>query len=145
MPAWRVRVMPVSGAQHAWLQEMLQAAVHSMYIRAGAGRRRRRAAGCSSSPAAVSADSRRRTPTAAVQVGAERPDVRAGPHAFDGRLARIAQDALCVRIGHPQTMRPSQSMTSMSRATALEPRGQEVQGHDLCFHSIPAAEPARDS
>ena len=30
MPAWRVRVMPVSGAQHAWAHEMLQAAVHSM-------------------------------------------------------------------------------------------------------------------
>ncbi len=35
MPAWRVRVMPVSGAQHAWLQEMLQAAVHSTYMRLG--------------------------------------------------------------------------------------------------------------
>jgi hypothetical protein len=30
MPACRVRVMPVSGAQQAWLHEMLQAAVHSM-------------------------------------------------------------------------------------------------------------------
>ena len=37
MPAWRVRVMPVSGAQHAWVQEMLQAAVHSMNIRPGSG------------------------------------------------------------------------------------------------------------
>ncbi|OLD15224.1 MAG: hypothetical protein AUJ01_12675 [Acidobacteria bacterium 13_1_40CM_3_65_5] len=37
MPAWRVRVMPVSGAQQAWLHEMLQAAVHSMYIRDGSG------------------------------------------------------------------------------------------------------------
>ena len=35
MPAWRVRVMPVSGAQQAWVHEMLQAAVHSMYIRPG--------------------------------------------------------------------------------------------------------------
>src|SRR6059058_2481619 len=35
MPAWRVRVMPVSGAQQAWAHEMLQAAVHSMYIRDG--------------------------------------------------------------------------------------------------------------
>ena len=35
MPAWRVRVMPVSGAQHASVQEMLQAAVHSMYMRDG--------------------------------------------------------------------------------------------------------------
>jgi hypothetical protein len=29
MPAWRVRVMPVSGAQQASKHEMLQAAVHS--------------------------------------------------------------------------------------------------------------------
>src|SRR4029078_4074544 len=29
--------MPVSGAQQAWLQEMLQAAVHSMYSREGSG------------------------------------------------------------------------------------------------------------
>ena len=35
MPAWRVRVMPVSGAHTAWVHEMLQAAVHSMYIRDG--------------------------------------------------------------------------------------------------------------
>ena len=35
MPAFRVRVMPVSGAQQAWLQEMLQAAVHSIYSRDG--------------------------------------------------------------------------------------------------------------
>ena len=37
MPAWRVRVMPVSGAQQAWLHEMLQAAVHSTYSRLGSG------------------------------------------------------------------------------------------------------------
>src|SRR5580693_3498530 len=35
MPACRVRVMPVSGAQQAWSQEILQAAVHSMYSRDG--------------------------------------------------------------------------------------------------------------
>src|SRR5829696_5444069 len=35
MPALRVRVMPVSGAQHDWLHEILQAAVHSMYRREG--------------------------------------------------------------------------------------------------------------
>src|SRR6185436_19104722 len=35
MPAWRVRVMPVSGAQQDWLHEMLQAAVHSIYSREG--------------------------------------------------------------------------------------------------------------
>src|SRR3954453_2263188 len=35
MPACRVRVMPVSGAQQAWLHEMLQAAVHSIYSREG--------------------------------------------------------------------------------------------------------------
>ena len=35
IPAWRVRVMPVSGAQHASAHEMLQAAVHSMYRRDG--------------------------------------------------------------------------------------------------------------
>ena len=29
--------MPVSGAQQAWVQEMLQAAVHSMYSRDGSG------------------------------------------------------------------------------------------------------------
>src|SRR5262245_7599775 len=29
--------MPVSGAQHDWKQEMLQAAVHSMYSRLGSG------------------------------------------------------------------------------------------------------------
>ena len=37
MPAWRVRVMPVSGAQQACAHEMLQAAVHSMYSRDGSG------------------------------------------------------------------------------------------------------------
>ena len=37
MPDCRVRVMPVSGAQHASVHEMLQAAVHSMYIRDGSG------------------------------------------------------------------------------------------------------------
>jgi hypothetical protein len=35
MPACRVRVMPLSGAQHAWKQEILQAAVHSMNMRPG--------------------------------------------------------------------------------------------------------------
>jgi hypothetical protein len=35
MPACRVRVMPVSGAQHASVHEMLQAAVHSIYSRDG--------------------------------------------------------------------------------------------------------------
>jgi hypothetical protein len=35
MPALRVRVIPVSGAQHDWLHEMLQAAVHSIYRRDG--------------------------------------------------------------------------------------------------------------
>src|SRR5205809_4748743 len=35
MPAWRVFVMPVSGAQQAWLHEMLHAAVHSMNMREG--------------------------------------------------------------------------------------------------------------
>src|SRR6187401_219244 len=35
MPVWRVRVMPVSGAQQAWKQEMLHAAVHSTYNRDG--------------------------------------------------------------------------------------------------------------
>ena len=35
MPALRVFVMPVSGAQHASAHEMLQAAVHSMYRRLG--------------------------------------------------------------------------------------------------------------
>jgi len=37
MPDCRVRVMPVSGAQHASVHEMLHAAVHSMYIRDGWG------------------------------------------------------------------------------------------------------------
>ena len=37
MPAWRVFVMPVSGAQQAWKHEMLQAAVHSTYSRFGSG------------------------------------------------------------------------------------------------------------
>jgi hypothetical protein len=35
MPAWRVRLMPVSGAQQACSQEMLQAAVVSIYSRDG--------------------------------------------------------------------------------------------------------------
>ena len=35
MPALRVFVIPVSGAQHASVHEMLQAAVHSMYRRLG--------------------------------------------------------------------------------------------------------------
>ncbi len=35
MPALRVLVMPVSGAQHASAHEMLQAAVHSIYRRVG--------------------------------------------------------------------------------------------------------------
>src|SRR4030095_17234798 len=49
MQAWRVRVMPVSGAQHACVQEMLQAAVHSMYIRDGCSPASiGRADGCSS-------------------------------------------------------------------------------------------------
>src|SRR4051812_32695874 len=49
MPACRVRVIPVSGAQHAWLHEMLQAAVHSMYSRDGSGpASSARAGGCSS-------------------------------------------------------------------------------------------------
>jgi hypothetical protein len=37
MPAWRVRLMPVSGAQQAWKQDRLQAAVHSTYSRCGSG------------------------------------------------------------------------------------------------------------
>src|SRR5260370_672875 len=35
IPACRVRVMPVSGAQQACVQEMLHAAVHSIYMRDG--------------------------------------------------------------------------------------------------------------
>jgi hypothetical protein len=49
MPAWRVRVIPVSGAQQAWLHEMLHAAVHSMYRREGSDPTSRPRAGGASS------------------------------------------------------------------------------------------------
>src|SRR6478609_6113274 len=124
MPACRVRVMPVSGAQHAWAHEMLQAAVHSMYIRPGYGPGSSGRTGGASSflSGSFSAQSPQnfdppafRSPRSAVIVGpvqVSRTDpVRASP-----RTRRPYGSA------HPHTKRPSQSITRMSHGQVQRKR-----------------------
>ena len=95
--------MPVSGAQHASVHEMLQAAVHSMYSRDGSGPAStgRTAGALVLLRAAASAGSRRRTsirrrsdPARSVGDRSARSRRRAPT-----RVARVAEHALAVRIG----------------------------------------------
>src|SRR4051812_44438142 len=116
MPACRVRVMPVSGAQHAWAHEMLQAAVHSMYIRPGYGPGSSGRTGGASSflSGSFSAQSPQnfdppafRSPRSAVIVGPVQVS-RTDPLRASPRTRRPYGSA------HPHTNRPSQSITRMS-------------------------------
>ena len=139
--------MPVSGAQHAWVHEMLQAAVHSMYIRDGSGagvdrpHRRRLVLLERQLQRAVAAELR----AAGVQVRAQRRDGRPAPDLVDRRRARVAEHALAVRIGaaadHPAVAEHDERVP---RPAALKTGGEEVQGHrGLVILSRYA--PARDS
>ena len=109
--------MPVSGAQQASVQEMLQAAVHSMNMRPGSGPASSgRTGGASSffsgsfngqSPQNFdppSFNSRRRSVMTCPAQTCFRVDVRASPS------TRWPYGS-----AHPQTRRPSQSMTRMSQ------------------------------
>src|SRR5512132_3686698 len=116
IPAWRVRVIPVSGAQQAWLQEILQAAVHSMNKRLGRGPPSRPRSGGAWSflsgnfsgqspqnfdpPALISP--RSVVIVSPVQI-ALTDDTRASPR------TRFPYGS-----AHPHTIRPSQSITRMS-------------------------------
>src|SRR3954452_3718430 len=113
MPAWRVLVMPVSGAQQAWLHEMLHAAVHSIYSRDGRGPA---SSGRSGAPSSFFSGS----------LSGQSPQNFDPPPTMSRRSAAAVApvqipDTDAVRVSpstrlpygsaKPQTMRPSQSST----------------------------------
>jgi hypothetical protein len=113
MPAFRVRVIPVSGAQQAWAHEMLQAAVHSMYRRDGSALTFGSRCGTKASLASGSFNGQspqnfepplfksRRRPAARSPV-----HIAATPSIFASPSTRLPYGS-----AHPQTIRPSQSIT----------------------------------
>ena len=113
MPALRVRVMPVSGAQQAWAHEMLQAAVHSIYRRVGRrGTSNPRSGGAASlasgsfkgqSPQNVDPPAFRSRRSADAVWPVQIADT---PSAFASPSTRFPYGS-----AQPQTMRPSQSIT----------------------------------
>ena len=120
--------MPVSGAQHASVHEMLQAAVHSMYSRDGSGPASTGRTGGVSSffSGSFSGQSPQNFEPPAFRSVAQRGDDRAGPDVRDRRGARVAEHALAVRIGaaadHPAVAQHDQRAP---RPGALE-TGREV-------------------
>ena len=78
---------------------------------------------------------------AGVQVRSQRRDDRTRPHLVDGRRARVAEDALAVRIGAPAHQPTvAEHDERAPRPAALKPGGQKVQGHRrlmACSHIIP--------
>ena len=99
MPAWRVFVMPVSGAQQASVHEMLQAAVHSIYIRLGSGPTSsdRTVGSCSRLSGSLSGQSPQNFEPPAFR--SARSDDSVSPVQMAETLdARVAEHAMAVRI-----------------------------------------------
>ena len=115
MPLWRVRVMPVSGAQHASVHEMLHAAVHSMYIRDGSGPASRDRTGGAASFASGSFSGQSPQKREPPRFRSSRSDAIVGPVqtpcTVDARMSPSTR--LPYGSAQPQTIRPSQSMTSV--------------------------------
>src|SRR5687767_11660833 len=114
MPALRVFVMPVSGAQQASVHEMLQAAVHSIYSRFGSRPTSsdRSVGVCPLSGSLSGQSPQNDEPPAFSSV---RSDVNCGLFQISEMLAVLASPSTRFPYGseHPQTMRPSQSMISV--------------------------------
>ena len=132
MPACRVRVIPVSGAQQAWLHEMLHAAVHSMYRRDGSGPTSRRAAAAPRRVASGSFSGQSPQNFDPPPLRSCRSDVAVSPFQIAATVAVRASPSTRLPYGsaQPQTMRPSQSMTSVLHGQEQrEAGGEVVQGH----------------
>src|ERR1700722_439234 len=114
MPDWRVRVMPVSGAQQASVHEMLQAAVHSMYSRDGSRPASIARTGAASSffSGSLSGQSPQNLDPPALR--SVRSCETTGPfHTSPTLVARTSPSTrLPYGSAQPHTIRPSQSMTS---------------------------------
>src|SRR5687767_11337278 len=114
MPALRVLVMPVSGAQQASAHEMLQAAVHSMYRRLGSrptssdrtvGASLRSGSLSGQSPQNVDPPAFKSVRSVLIRVSVQISEM----------LAVLASPSTRLPYGsaQPHTTRPSQSMTSV--------------------------------
>src|SRR5579864_137337 len=126
IPAWRVRVMPVSGAQHASVHEMLQAAVHSMYIREGSwpASSGRAAGGSSFFNGSFSGQSPQNVDPPAFR--SERTRVIVAPHAGNRLGARVAERTFAVRVGAAADNAPvAQHDERRPRPGALKPGCEE--------------------
>ena len=115
MPACRVRVMPVSGAQHDWKHEMLQAAVHSMYMRPGSGPTFTSRCGMASSGASGSLSGQSPQNDEPPLFRSSRSWLAVGPVQISATVAVRTSPSTRLAYGsaQPQTMRPSQSITAM--------------------------------
>jgi hypothetical protein len=120
IPACRVRVIPVSGAQHASAQEILHAAVHSIYSRDG---RTPASIGRTGGASAFFRGSFRGQSPQNFEpppFKSPRSEVATGPvHTSCSELPRASPRTLRpYGSAHPHTRRPSHSMTNV------------VQGHE---------------
>ena len=143
MPAWRVRVMPVSGAQHAWLHEMLQAAVHSIYSRDGSGPTSSGRCGGGSSffSGSFSGQSPQNfDPPLTMSARSARGDL-AGPDRRHGRRhAQVAERTLAVGIGAAaDEAAVAEEHHRAPRPGAGETGGEVVQGHGFVNSKAPFA------
>src|SRR5437660_5516988 len=116
MPAWRVFVMPVSGAQQAWLHEMLQAAVHSMNMRDGsAPASSGRTAGVSSFfNGSFSGQSPQNLDPPALSSSRSLTMVGPVQTSWTDAVRTSPSTRWAYGSAQPHTIRPSQSMTRMS-------------------------------
>src|SRR5687768_7697394 len=114
MPALRVCGMPVSGAQHASVQEMLQAAVHSIYRRVG---KRPTSSDRSVGTAPLSGSLSGQSPQNddPPVFSSARREVRRVSFQISEMLAIFASPSTRLPYGsaQPHTTRPSHSMTSV--------------------------------
>src|SRR3954468_1934939 len=115
MPAWRVRVMPVSGAQHASVHEMLQAAVHSMYMREGnaPASSARRGGAASFFSGTLSGQSPQNFDPPALRSARSSEATRPLQTSWTVVCRTSPSTRLPYGSAHPQTIRPSQSITSV--------------------------------
>src|SRR5438552_1516002 len=116
MPASRVRVIPVSGAQHAWLHEMLQAAVHSMNMREGNGPASSDRTGAGSSLRSGTFNGQSPQNFDPPPLSSSRSLTIVGPPQISpiDTLRASPSTRWAYGSAQPQTTRPSQSMTSIS-------------------------------
>ena len=114
IPVCRVLVIPVSGAQHASVHEMLQAAVHSIYIRLGSVATSSERCGAGSPlSGSLSGQSPQNFEPAAFK--SDRSVEIVVSFQISEMLATRASPSTRCPYGsaHPHTMRPSHNMTSV--------------------------------